>query len=338
MNKILVVNVNWLGDVIFSLPVFKALKKAYPNAFVSCLAPPRVKEILESSPDVDQIIVYDEQGFNRGLWGKLKLIAELRREKFDIAFLLHRSLTRALLVFLAGIPKRIGYDTKKRGFLLTHPIKPLTSQVHRMDSYLHVLESFGIKVEDRTYQLEVDDFFQNEIDYFLGNQGVQANDFLVVVNSGGNWDLKRWPKENFAQLIKRLVHDFKAKVVIPGGKKDVTLAQEISDLSQVHPIILAGETGIKQLLALMKRSQLVISGDTGPLHLASSVGTRVIGLFGPTRPETTGVRGRAKFTSLQKDVGCNREPCYYLACPHNVCMQSITVEDVIKEVRRIKDS
>src|SRR3989338_10802903 len=91
MNRILVVNVNWLGDVVFSLPVFKALKEAYPASKISCLAPPRVKEILESSPYVDQVILYDEQGLHRNLFGKIKLIAQLRREKFEIAFLLHRS-------------------------------------------------------------------------------------------------------------------------------------------------------------------------------------------------------------------------------------------------------
>src|SRR3989338_10510672 len=107
MNNILVVNVNWVGDVIFSLPIFTALKKAYPNAKVSCLAVPRVKEALEGSSSIDEIIVYEEEGAHRTPFGKLKFIGELRRRKFDAAFLLHRSLTRALIVFLAGIPKRV---------------------------------------------------------------------------------------------------------------------------------------------------------------------------------------------------------------------------------------
>src|SRR5262245_11739670 len=115
MKKVLVVNVNWLGDVIFSAPVFQALKAAYPQSQVSCLAVPRVRAILESIPGIDEIIVYDEEGAHRNPLAKLRLIRELSAKHFDAAFLLHRSLTRALLVFLAGIPQRIGYATKGRG-------------------------------------------------------------------------------------------------------------------------------------------------------------------------------------------------------------------------------
>src|SRR3989338_11661837 len=110
MKRILVVNVNWVGDVIFSSPVFKALKKAYPDARISCLAVPRVKGILESIPYVDDIIEYDEKGKHRTPLGKLGLILRLRLRHFDGAFLLHRSLTRALFVFFAGISVRVGYD------------------------------------------------------------------------------------------------------------------------------------------------------------------------------------------------------------------------------------
>lgn len=345
MNRILVVNVNWLGDVVFSLPVFKALKEAYPGNKVSCLAPPRVKEILESCPHVDQVIIYDEPGSHRNLFGKLKLIAQLRRERFDIAFLLHRSLTRALLVFLAGIPQRVGYDTKGRGFLLTHKVgagsKPAPRNDnlrHRSDFYLSVIESFGIKVHDRTCELQVDGPSQERVDQLLKTHGVLPNDFLVVVNAGGNWDLKRWPRENFVGLINRLMKEFNAKVVLPGAKDDEELTRWISVQTEFKPIVLTGQLTIKDLLALMKRATLVISADSGPLHLASGVGTAVIGLFGPTRPEVTGPRGRGKSSVIQKDVGCNREPCYYLECPDNVCMKEITVDDVIKEIGEIRNS
>jgi len=369
MTRILVVNVNWLGDVVFSLPVFKALKEVYPTSKISCLAPPRVKEILESSPYVDQVILYDEQGQHRNFFGKLKLIAQLRQEKFDIAFLLHRSLTRALLVFLAGIPQRVGYDSKKRGFLLTHkvgsyskasqslsfpnalvgnqdeailrpPIKIFggDNSTHRSDFYLNVIESFGIKVHDRSCELQVNDQSRKRIDSLLESYGVTLNDFLVVVNAGGNWELKRWPKENFVVLINRLTKELDAKVVLPGAKDDEDLARWIFSQTESKPLLLAGQLTIKDLLALMKRATLVISADSGPLHLASGVGTTVIGLFGPTRGEVTGPRGRARSSVIQKDVGCNREPCYYLECPDNVCMKEITVDDVIKEIRQIRNS
>lgn len=337
-KNILVVNVNWVGDVIFSTPVFKALKKTYPQARVCCLAVPRVREIIESCPYIDDVIIYDEEGEHRGLFKKLQLVLQLRQKKFNIAFLLHRSLTRALLVYLANIPERVGYDTKGRGFLLTHKVRPADKdRIHRCDYYLHVIESFGMTVEDRTCELAVDDDHRSDIRRLLKENGIDDQDEVVVINPGGNWDLKRWPKEQFALLMAQISKERKAKIIVTGAKKDISLAHEIISLSGVEAIILAGVTNLKQLAALFLRSSLVISNDSGPLHIANCVGTPTVALFGPTRPEVTGPRGKGKYAVLQNDVGCNRSPCYNLGCPDNVCMKSITIEQVCHEIRRLKN-
>ena len=336
-KEILVFNINWVGDAIFSTAVFKALKKAYPQARVTCLAVPRIKEILESCPFVDRILIYDEKGEHKSIIKKIKLIFQLRRQNFDIAFLLHGSLTRAFIVFLAGIPARVGYGTKKRGFLLTKIVEPLNGLVHRADYYLRVVEAAGVTVEDRSYELFVDDNAQREIGQRLEKEGISHGDFLIVVNVGGNWGLKRWPKEDFACLIDWLIHEGHAKVIVPGGEKDKQLAFDIFERARFKPVIWAGKTNLNQLLALMKRADLVISADTGPLHLASSVQTTSIGLFGPTRPEVTGPRGKGKLSILYREIGCNHLPCYNLGCPDNICMKMITVDDVIHEVQRIRN-
>lgn len=335
MKKILVVNVNWIGDVIFSYPIFKVLKKKYPQAEVVCLAVPRVKEVVEANSYVDRCLIYDEDTQHRNVFGKIKLILQLRQEKFNIVFLSHRSFTRAFLVFLAGIPQRIGYSTKKRSLLLTHRVTPLSGKIHRSDHYLNVLESFGINVDNRICDLVVSNQAQDDMSRKLQNYGITEEDPLVVVNTGGNWDLKRWPKENFATLITRLIDELNVKVVIPGAKKDVELAKDIEGLSQRNPTVLAGQTNFKELTALLERANLVISADTGPLHLANAVGSYVIGLFGPTCPEVTGPRGIGRFFVIQKNVNCNKEPCYYLDCPDNICMKSITVDDVMDVVKSI---
>ena len=337
MNKILVVNVNWLGDVIFSVPVFKALKAAYPQAKVSCLAVPRVGEVLQMCPFVDEVIIYDEDDKHRHFWKKLKIANLLRSKKFDAAFLLHRSLTRALIIFLAGIPKRVGYTTKTPRWLLTHPVQSLNGDAHRSLDYLNVVESFGIAVFDQTCQLSVPQSESNAIQRKLAENGIGQDDKFVVLNPGGNWDLKRWPQENFAALTRNLVEQFKVRVVISGADKDQALAKNIAQESKVNPVVLAGQTKFKELAALFYRAQVVISADTGPLHLASGVGTKTIALFGPTRPEITGPRGSGKRTVLHNDVGCNKTPCYHLACGQNVCMQSITVDDVLQAFQKIRN-
>lgn len=332
-RNILVVNVNWVGDVIFSTPVFKAIKKKFPQARTVCLAVPRVKEVLECCPHIDEIIEYDERGRHYSPLAKVKLVGELRRQRFDAALLLHGSWTRSLLAYAAGIPVRAGYETKKRGRRLTHSAGVLPEEMHRSDVYLKVAETLGIPVEDRAVELAVDPSSAREVEDLLARHGISSNDRVVVINTGGNWDLKRWPESSFTALIGRLMQEG-TKVVIPGAAKDATRVEAITAPLAGKPVVLTGATSLKQLLALMQRAALVVSSDSGPLHLASSVGTPVIGLFGPTRPDITGPRGRGPAECLSHDVGCNKAPCYYLDCPDNFCMKAVTPDEVTAAVRR----
>ena len=336
MKNILVVNVNWLGDAIFSTPVFKALKRAHPDAHISCLAVPRVKDVLKNCPFIDDILVYDEKGEHWYPWAKLKMILSLRSKKFDVVFLLHRSMTRALLVFMAGIPQRVGYDTKKQSRFLTRKISLSATELHRSDEYLRMLEGFGVPVNDRVCELDVPSENSLAIEKKLISVGIKQDDKLVVVNTGGNWDLKRWPAEYFSDLTKRLVEDFNVKILIPGGKSDLDLATGIAQRSGVDPCVWAGQTNLNELLALFKRADVVISNDSGPAHVAASVGTDVIAIFGPTRPEITAPRGRGRVMVLHKEIGCNKAPCYHLACSQNDCMRAITVNDVLQAFQKFQ--
>ncbi len=336
MDRILVINVNWIGDVIFSSPVFKALRRSYPKAEIACLAVPRVREILECIPQIDRVLIYDERGKDRSPLAKLDLIGRIRRERFDAAFILHRSLTRALLAALAGIPRRVGYDEKGRGFLLTQPLKTVPCPIHRSDHYLRIIESAGIRVEDRTCELHPPEEDCRRAQELLREAGISSGEPFIVINPGGNWGLKRWPGESYARLIDALAKEFNWKVVVTGSPEDAALAREIVTLTTRPPVVLAGRTRLKELMAVMKMAKLVISADSGPLHLAASVGAKGVGLFGPTRPEITGPRGKGEFHILIKDVGCNREPCYHLLCPDNICMRSISEHEIIDAIRKIQ--
>ena len=324
MNNILVVNVNWLGDAVFSIPVFKALKKTYPQARITCLCVPRVKEVLQFCPYVDKIIIYDEKGKHRFPWRKWKLIRYLKKERFDAAFLLHRSMTRALMVYLAGIPLRISYGKFKN------------EDIHRCDYYLKVLEGYGIKVQDRLCELRLKLTDMQSVDAQLSKAGIGPAENFAVLNTGGNWDLKRWGTDSFVALAQRLDKEFGLRIVFPGARKDREYCQRIAKAADIGAVVLAGETSLGESLALYKRAEVVISADSGPLHLAHSVGADVIGIYGPTRPEITGPRGSGRCQILFKDVGCNKAPCYHLACSNNVCMQSVTVDDVCQAFKKIR--
>ncbi len=333
VNNILIVNVNWVGDVLFSTPAIRAVRQYYPKAHIACMVVPRCKEILELNPHLNELIIYDEDEIHKSLLGKLKLISALKKRHFNMVFLFHRSLTRTLMVALSGIRERVGIYTPKRGFLLTKKVTPLKADVHKVEQFLNIVRAKGINASSRNLELFIgkdDELYAEEL---LKSQGVKKDEFLIVLNPGGNWDLKRWPSENFAQIGDKLVDIYNARVLITGADKDIGLGEVISNRMRHKPIITCGKTTLRQLAAILKRASLVISNDSGPMHIAVSQGTRTIALFGPTNPRVTGPYGDGKYVVIHKaleKLGCQL-PCYNLKCEDNSCMRAITVEDVIKE-------
>jgi heptosyltransferase-2 len=331
MKRILIVNVNWRGDVLFSTPFIRAVREKYPHSFVASLVVPRCAPILANNPHLNELIIFDEKGKHRGLWGKLRLIGLLRSRHFDTVFLLHRSFTRTLICYLAGIPERVGYYTKKRKFLLTKIIPPPERQLHRIEYFLNIARACGIETENRDYEFFISSEDKDYARSLLRDKGLKESDFLAIINPGANWPLKRWPKENFARLADGLIKRYQAKVIITGAKSDLRLARNIASLMKNQPLILCGQTSLGELAALMGKATVVISNDSGPLHIAVSQKAKVICLFGPTSPEVTGPSGSGDYTVIQKDVGCPT-PCYQLGCKDNRCMKAITVDDVLEAV------
>ncbi len=330
MERILIVNVNWIGDTLFSTPFIRALREAYPDSYIACLLHPRCKEMLDLNPRLNEIIIYDEEGEHRGLFGKFKLIADLRRKKFDTAFILHRSFTKALIIFLAGIKERIGYPTKRRSMLLTKTVDDPAEELHKVEHFLNIARASGLTPKNKSYEFFINDSDKKFISDLLSASGASEEDMVIVLCPGGNWDPKRWPKENFARLADMLAKEFGAKIVISGSESDAKLAGEIKGMMKSEPIITAGKTTLKQLGALFLRSGLVIANDTGPMHLAVAMKAKTIALFGPTSQAITGPYGEGCYKVIFRNETCD-VPCYDFTCTDNTCMAAIKVEDVLKE-------
>jgi len=328
-RRILIVEVNWLGDVLFSTPLIKAIRGKFKNAHIACLANPRTKEMLEHNPRIDEIIIYDEKGEHKSLAGKVRLIALMRKKKFDLALLLHRSFTKALITYLAGIGERAGYTTKKRKFLLTRPVDPPGVPAHKVEYFLRIAREFGCDISDKDYEFFPTEKERKYIEQKLDENGVGREDFLTVINAGANWAPKRWGEANFARLSDELIARYDVKVAAAGAKKDSERVRRIKEKMKGRLINLAGRTDLGELGALMERADLVISGDTGPMHLAAALKSKVIALFGPTSPALTGPYGGGNYRVIRKDVGCE-VPCYDLTCKNYRCMEAITVDDVLK--------
>ena len=335
-KRILIFNVNWLGDTLFSTATIRNIRRNFPDSFIACIIPSRCYPILKGNPNLDEIIIFDEKDRHKSILAKLKFVQFLKSKKFDTVFLLHRSFSRALICRLADITGRIGYYTKKRSFLLTQKIiLPKRDTLHRIDYYLNIIEQAGLRVEDRYLEFFVEEENLRFVEDFLNKNSLTKGDFLVAINPGGNWYLKRWPKEYWATLADRLITDYGAKVIITGSHGDVPVAKDIKGLMTGEPVIICGLFNLKTLGALCKRVDLFITGDTGPMHIANAVGAkRIIALFGPTSPEITGPYPLKNVTILKKDMDC-QIPCYARDCKDNRCMKAITPDDALNEIRKI---
>lgn len=337
-KRILIVEVNWLGDVLFSTPFIRAVRNNFPNAYIACMTLPGCKEVLEGNPNINEIIIYDEKGACRGLAGKIKFIRKLKGYNFDTAFLLHRSFTRTLLVYLAGIGERIGYYTAKRALFLTKKPRPPKEDLHRAEFYLNLLKAAGLKTDENGCEFFISQKDSDWASDFLKNNGIKSGHKVIIFNPGGNWIPKRWPKVYFAALGKKILAHFgnDVKILLTGSEKDLPLAEHIRRQTQPEVIIACAKATLKQTAALFKKADLVVSSDSGPLHIAVSVGAKTVGLFGPTSPGITGPykADDKKVIVLRKDIGC-RIPCYEANCGYSGCMAAITPDEVFEAAKKL---
>jgi lipopolysaccharide heptosyltransferase II len=333
-RRILIFNVNWLGDVLFSTAAIRNIRRNFPQGFIACVVPSRCYALLKDNPHLDEVVIFDDKDRHRGALEKLKFVQYLKSKRFEVVFLLHRSFTRALLCRLAGIPQRIGYNSPKRGFILTRKIKaPDSKNIHRIDYYLNLIEKAGLRVEDRYTDFFVSDADEEFVRDFLSRHQISETDFLLVLNPGGNWPYKRWPRQYWAELADKALVSLKAKVILSGGLNDIPLAGDILGRMRQKAFSSCGRLNLKQTAALFRRSDVFVSADTGPLHIANAAGAkRIIAIFGPTSPKVTGPYPLNNVTLLQKDVGC-KVPCYAARCQDNRCMKAVLPEEVMQQIR-----
>jgi len=328
-KRILIVEVNWLGDVLFTTPFIHSIRHSNAGSYIACLVHPRCREILEGNPDIDEIIEYDEERTHKSPIGKLKLILALRDKKFDTAFILHRSFTKAALAYLAGARQRIGYATKNRKALLTCLAEEGEYPTHKVEYFLNLARAYGIVPASLSYRFFVSDDDRESVKKYFAENDIDPDVKIVVLCPGGNWDPKRWGAENFARFADTISARMGAAIVITGGAKDKTLGLKINNMMKTPALVSCGDTNLKQLGAIFERASLVVANDTGSMHIAVSVGAPVIALFGPTDPAITGPYGGGSYRVIARQESCD-VPCYDLLCKDNRCMAAISVDDVLK--------
>ena len=328
MNRILVVLPNWYGETLFATPFLRALRGARDDAFIATLGWPQCRAVLQHNPHVNQLIDYEEQGRHRGVVGAWRLVRELRQHRFDAAFILRRSLSRTLLVALAGVPVRIGFDNAKSGWLLTRRVAPASLPRHKALTYLPLLTAMGAEPVAGTCEYVVDAQERETARGLLTQHQLLDGRPFIILHPGANWFHKRWAPERFAALGDRLSTEQGAHVAITGGPDDVALAQSIVQRMRAPATVLAGRTTLRAPAACLAQAQLVVSNDTGVLHIAAALRTPIVALFGPTSPALTGPLGDPqRMVVIHHAACCPRVPCYQPAQPAHPGMDSITVDE-----------
>jgi len=299
--KIIVFMKNWVGDTFFQFPAIQLIEKKYPSAQITCIAPPRCRELLLAHPAVSEVLEFDEKTTHRSWFKRFAFMNELRsRGSWDQAYLFHRSKSRAMLLALSGVKERFGYG-KGRGFWLTHSVAEPEQALHHVDYFLDLLRGCGYELPEKSfYELPVSETALEKSNQLLNEVGIAGQNHFVCFHLGANWSPKRWPTEHFAALAEMIWQSWKIPVVVTGSAGDVPLWEAMrGHIKNARVISLIGKTGLDSLAALYSQASLVISGDSGPMHIAVAVGTPTVALFGPTSPDLTGPRGRGEAVVLK---------------------------------------
>lgn len=340
-SKILVFIPNWVGDAVMATPALGALRARFPDAQVTALARPYVAEVLEEHPALDDLRAVDSLRSGGSLKAFLRDALAMRGEHFDVAVLFTNSFRTGLFAWLARARRRVGYRREGRGFLLTDWIDPVKSGGEyvpspTIDYYLDLVSLFGAPPVSRRMSLAVTDAQRRAADGLLSELGVDGEARLVVMNPGAAFgSAKCWPAENFAQVADRLGEaGFEVLVVTGPGERDIGEAIGSAAERPLKPAW-RSDVPLGTLKALIGRSALLVTNDSGPRHFAAALGIPVVTIMGPTDPRWSET-GWEHEALLRKDVECG--PCMLRICPRDHrCMTLIGADEVVEAALRLLD-
>ncbi|MBF0473376.1 MAG: lipopolysaccharide heptosyltransferase II [Nitrospirae bacterium] len=344
-DKILIRGVNWVGDAVMTMPAVRALRDHFTDKHISILLKPWVGDLFRKDPNINNIIGFSTD--HKGIKGRLKLVQILKAEEFDSAILFQNALDAAILAFLSRIKNRIGYNTDARSLLLTksvHVDDKLLS-LHQVNYYLNLLKAAGI---DAPYRLP---WIYMDIDDRIAarNRLSTLKHPIIGINPGSSGGTaKRWPAERFASVISLIISELNGSAVIFGGNAESPLAKEIislidGDLVTIETLLdFTGKTTIGELPSIVSECDLLLTNDSGIMHIGYAVGVPMIAVFGPTSHILTGPpipmddsEFNYKRVVIDKSLPCS--PCFKLKCKFGspACLINISALEVFETIKKI---
>ncbi|PIQ87581.1 MAG: lipopolysaccharide heptosyltransferase II [Candidatus Omnitrophica bacterium CG11_big_fil_rev_8_21_14_0_20_43_6] len=349
MKKFLVINPFGIGDVLFTTPAIKALKRQYPDSFIGYWSNLRIKPILESNPQINRVFALSrgdlkkiyQDSFFKGLWTALKLIWEIKKAHFDICLDFSLDHRYSLVAKMAGIKRRLGFNYKDRGRFLTDRVDlEGYHDKHVVEYYAELLKFLNVPVDDKNLFLTVLPNDESKARNILASVGIEETDCVIGIfpGAGGSWGkdaaIKHWPPLKFAQVAGKLIQQCAAKVIILGDESEREIAQVIVHAMAKKPIDLVGKTGLEILPGVIKNCNLLITNDGGPMHMAAALGIKSISVFGPVSELVYGPYPVSqKHIVLKSDLGCR--PCYEnfrmeVCDKDRECLKRVSVDEVFE--------
>ncbi|MCM8783134.1 MAG: glycosyltransferase [Candidatus Omnitrophica bacterium] len=336
LNKIniLLIKISALGDVILFIPTLKLIRKHFSSNYrIAVLVGEDYKEVFLNCPHIDELIVYDSKGKDKGIFALLRISRVLKKKNFDFYVDFQNNYRSHLIGFLSGIPLRYGFD-RKLGFLLNRKVVFSKMDKGPLEHQARILKLLDIEFEEEELELWPTKQDEKYIEEFLDSYWVSSRTKLIGINIGASqkWPTKVWPVEYMAELCEQLARR-DLRLVITGTDKDFILVQDlINRIYPLKPINACGRTTINQLACLIRRCKVYISADSAPLHIACAVKTPCIAIFGPTDPKSHLVL-KENVVLLYKDLACS--PCYKKTCKSKECMYKIQPQEVLEAIERI---
>ncbi|MGH1362624.1 MAG: lipopolysaccharide heptosyltransferase II [Calditrichia bacterium] len=342
VHRILIVQTAFIGDVILTLPLLQEAKRSFPDSEIDFIAIPAARTLLETHDDLNELIIYDKRNTDRGISNYMSLAKKLRKKRYNLALVPHRSLRSAVLVRLAACKRSISFDRSAGRMLFTDTVSYPRSSVHEIDRNLKLLSPLNIEINNKVFPLlYFNDEDEQVVNRWLDKNEISPGESTVTIAPGSVWNTKRWLPERFAGVATALI-ERGVKVILIGGPADEQLGSEIAAAvnGKIHNAI--GKCSLRQSALLIKHSRVLLTNDSAPMHLAVSVGTPVTAVFGPT------ITDFGFFPYGDNDVvvetdGLVCRPCGSHGgntCPIKTfdCMKSITIDPVLAEVQSMLNS
>jgi len=342
---ILIVKTSAIGDVIHTLPALRCLRRKYPDARITWLVEEAAADVLAGHPDLDRVLVCGRKGWirewragrRRSVFRKFRqFVQALRDTRYDLLLDFQGLLKSGIWVALARAKRKIGFgrgmEHAEMSYLfLNERMAPVSMDMHAVDRELHLLAAIGVECHEVIFDLALSPADHQAADSLLRSHGIAAGLPFVAINPMTTWPTKHWLPEKFADLADRLA-DAGIKAVFTGGPGDREKVEAVGGMMRQQLVNLAGATSLRSLAAVFSRAQVVVSTDTGPMHVAAAVNTPVVALFGPTAPWRTGPYG-GSHQVVRLGLACS--PCFKKQCQYGTtaCMNEITAEQIVAAVQ-----